>query len=118
MPEILSLESHSFGWDIAVSKGSKMLSPLGRGDKVLPHLRVQGSSDTATVAGGRIRVGTVGRPGSAPLYNQVQCWLSGWLSQVPLTWKPPLSVEDKLANFLWFVRAEPPQPRQVARWDD
>lgn len=27
----------------------------------------------------------------------------------------PLSVEDKLAHFLWFARAGPPPPRQRAR---
>lgn len=32
-------------------------------------------------------------------------WLCGWLDQVTLTRKPSLlSVEDKLAGFLWFVR--------------
>ena len=36
-------------------------------------------------------------------------WLCGWLDQVTLTRKASLlSVEDKLASFLWFVRGGVP----------
>ena len=47
------------------------------------------------------------------------CWLCGWLSQVVLTAKLLLSVEDKLASFLGFVGAGSPHPSQVVvRWGD
>lgn len=46
-------------------------------------------------------------------------WLCGWPYQVTLTRKAsPLSVEGKLAHFLWIIRAGSLHPREVARWGD
>lgn len=44
-------------------------------------------------------------------------WLCGWLYQIMLTRKAsPLSVEDKLVHFLWFIWAGSLPPGEVARW--
>lgn len=44
-------------------------------------------------------------------------WLCGWLYQMMLTRKAsPLSAEDKLVHFLWFIWAGSLPPGEVARW--